>query len=314
MVTGRNGSEHGWFSVLDLGLMPAPNHDPAALPVATDTPGIYLFPAPFERIVAALRTGIELLRADHDYRTLAIPPVISRRLIEQAGYVKAFPHLLGSVHSFTGSARDWSQLVPLAEPGGDWHAAQQISDLVLLPAACYPAYATVAQSELSAPVYFAVSGTCFRQEATAEPGRLRSFRMVEYVTAGAEEHCLGWRSDWLDRATGWLSGLGLAVSVELADDPFFGPGRKLFQAAQRNQELKLELKVAVAPDRVQAVASANYHKDHFGENFQFTAAGAPGHTACMAFGLERIALALIHVHGTDLNSWPSPIRSQLGQS
>jgi seryl-tRNA synthetase len=281
--------------------------------VVTDSPGVYLFPEGFEQIVAALRSGIAALGADQGYRTLVIPPVISRRMIERAGYVNAFPQLLGTVHSYVGDGKGWTRLAPLVTDGGGWHVEQQISDLVLLPAACYPVYASIAGAELDAPVRYAVSGNCFRQEATSEPGRLRSFRMVEYVTAGPEDYCVQWRADWLDRVACWLTELGLAVGIEVADDPFFGPGRKLFQAAQRAQELKLELKVALAEDRVQAVASANYHKDHFGAGFGFRCAGEVGHTACMAFGLERIALALIHAHHGRLADWPAGVRGLLGR-
>jgi seryl-tRNA synthetase len=289
------------------------SQDVDTLPMATDSPGIYLFPEGFERIIAALRSGIDLLGSGQDYRRLAIPPVISRRMIERAGYVNAFPQLLGTVHSYAGDGRGWSRLAPLVADGGDWHAEQEISDLVLLPAACYPVYASITGAELSAPIRFMVTGNCFRQEATSEIGRLRSFRMTEYVTAGTEQHCVQWRADWLERVAGWLADLDLAVSIEVADDPFFGPGRKLYQAAQRAQELKLELKVPLDADRVQAVASANYHKDHFGEGFGFSCGGEVGHTACMAFGLERIALALVHRHGERLADWPADVRALLGR-
>jgi seryl-tRNA synthetase len=302
-VTGGIGS-----AVAD----PVPDPDLDTLPVATGAPGVYLFPEGFERLISGLRSAIAELGTGQGYRRLAIPPVISRQLIEQAGYVNAFPQLLGTVHSYAGDGRTWSRLAPLVAEGGDWHADQQISDLVLLPAACYPVYASLAGGELAEPIRFAVSGNCFRQELTSETGRLRSFRMAEYVTAGTEQHCLQWRADWQDRVAGWLAELGLPVSIEVADDPFFGSGRKLFQAAQRAQELKLELKVPLAPDRVQAVASANYHKDHFGEAFGFSCAGRVGHTACMAFGLERIALALLHAHGSRLSDWPAGVRARLG--
>jgi seryl-tRNA synthetase len=53
-----------------------------------------------------------------------------------------------------------------------------------------------------------------------------------------------------------------------------------------------------------AVASCNYHKDHFGALFDVRAAGEVAHTACTAFGLERLALAVLHRHGTDAGSWP----------
>ncbi len=282
-------------------------------PLPTDVPGVYLFPGSFEAVILALRDGIAAMAAGEPFQQLAIPPVISRHTIERAGYVKTFPQLLGTVHSYPGDGKDWARLAPLVEQGGAWHADQRISDLVLLPAACYPVYAMLADSALAGPARFAVAANCFRQEATSEVGRLRSFRMVELVTVATEDYCIQWRGRWLDRVSEWLTALGLQVGIEVADDPFFGPGRKLFQAAQRAQELKFELKVAVSPDKIQAVASANYHKDHFGETFGFTVEGEVGHTACMAFGMERIALALINAHGPKLQDWPVGVRSELAQ-
>lgn len=288
--------------------------NPAAddgLPLPTGVAGVYLYPGSFEDVILALRQGIAALAAGEPFRRLAIPPVISRHVIERAGYVKTFPQLLGTVHSYAGDGRQWAQLAPLIEQGGPWHAEQRISDLVLLPAACYPVYAMLTGATLAEPARFAVAANCFRQEATSEVGRLRSFRMVELVTVATAEQSVRWRGRWLDRVRNWLTALGLQVSVEVADDPFFGPGRKLYQAAQRVQELKYELKVAVSADRVQAVASANYHKDHFGETFGFTVEGEVGHTACMAFGMERLALALINAHGPRMDRWPTEVRSAL---
>jgi seryl-tRNA synthetase len=284
----------------------------AGRPLATDAPGVYLYPGSFETIIGLLRQGIAALAAGEPFRRLAIPPVISRRTIERAGYVKTFPQLLGTVHSYAGDAKRWGRLAPLVDEGGPWHADQQISDLVLLPAACYPVYDTLTGQALAGPRRFAVEATCFRQEATSETGRLRSFRMVELVTAATEEFCVGWRAYWLDRVSTWLGSLGLTVAIEVADDPFFGPGKKLYQAAQRMQELKYELRVPVEDGVVQAVASANLHKDHFGETFRFTSDGQVGNTSCMAFGLERIALALINAHGPDSRTWPAGVHAALG--
>jgi hypothetical protein len=73
-------------------------------------------------------------------------------------------------------------------------------------------------------------------------------------------------------------------------------------------ELRLPLRDGV----VQAVASANFHKDHFGETFEFTSDGEVGNTSCMAFGLERIALALINAHGPDSGGWPTGVLAALG--
>ena len=282
-----------------------------ATPIPTEAAGVVLYPAAFEAVVALLRRGIDTLASAEDFPKLAIPPVVARSLVERAGYVKAFPQLLGTVHSFAGTPAEWKALSEQAVEGGDWHTAQQLSDLVLLPAACYPVYAGLTGRELAEPERFAVEGQCFRQEATSETGRLRSFRMVELVTAGTEEHCLTWRGTWLERVAGWLERMSLKPEIEVADDPFFGPARRIFQAAQRAQELKYELRVPVADGLVQAIASANFHKDHFGEAFGFTSGGELGNTACTAFGIERIALALLHAHGSHPGEWSESVISAI---
>ncbi|MFC8719907.1 hypothetical protein [Kitasatospora sp. NPDC057198] len=286
-------------------------HPDDATPLPTAAPGVQLQPAAYEKLLGALRDSIARLAADEPFERLVVPPVISRATIERAGFAASFPQLLGTVHSYTGSAADWRRLSPLIAESGPWHARQEISDLVLLPAACYPVYAGLAGRELAEPVRYSVEAQCFRQEATAEPGRLRSFRMAELVTAGTAGHCQQWREHWLRKVADWLDGLGLKPAVELADDPFFGGGRKLYQSAQRAQELKFELRVPVADGLVQAIASANIHKDHFGEVFDFTADGTTGHTACTAFGLDRIALALLHTHGARPADWPEPVGTAL---
>lgn len=282
-----------------------------ARPLPTEAPGVYLFPEAFERIVAGLRRSIDVLTADEPMRALGVPPVIARGTIERTGYPASFPHLLGTVHSFTGDAKQWSELSPLVEAGGAWQSGHEPTDLVMLPAACYPVYATMAGQTLDQPRTHHVSARCFRQEATSETGRLRSFRMVEFVTAGDAEHCARWRDRRLEQVADWLASLDLKVAVEDADDPFFGSARRLYQAAQRRQRLKFELRVAVDDGIVQAVGSANCHKDHFGAAFDITANDAPAHTACVGFGLERIALALIHAHGARLEDWPATVAAAL---
>ncbi len=61
-----------------------------------------------------------------------------------------------------------------------------------------------------------------------------------------------------------------------------------------------------------AIGSSNYHEDHFGHTFDLHLAdGAPAHSACIGFGLDRITLALFAIHGMDLDAWPGEVRSAL---
>ena len=40
--------------------------------------------------------------------------------------------------------------------------------------------------------------------------------------------------------------------------------------------------------------------------------GEVAHSACVGFGLERVALALFKTHGFDLAKWPGEVRDVLG--
>jgi seryl-tRNA synthetase len=61
-----------------------------------------------------------------------------------------------------------------------------------------------------------------------------------------------------------------------------------------------------------ACMSFNYHQDQFGIKWGLNfKSGEPVHTACVGFGLERIALALFHTHGLDVKEWPEDVRKTL---
>jgi seryl-tRNA synthetase len=154
----------------------------------------------------------------------------------------------------------------------------------------------------------------FRHEPSVDPARMQSFRQREYVRLGSAEQALAHRDAWLERAGGMLRALGLDVRAVPANDPFFGRPGRMMAAAQREQGLKYELVVPVASsERPTAVASCNCHLDHFGAAFGIhTADGRPAHSACVGFGLERIALALVRAHGLDPSRWPASVRRVLG--
>jgi hypothetical protein len=58
--------------------------------------------------------------------------------------------------------------------------------------------------------------------------------------------------------------------------------------------------------------SFNYHQDHFGSTWGLRADdGSVAHTACAAFGMDRLGVALFATHGPDLRAWPSSVRTAL---
>lgn len=274
----------------------------------------------FERVLAGVEAHLEAAAAADGAEVLRFPPVIPRALLEQSGYLNSFPHLAGSVHSFAGT--DAEHQARLRDAGGgaageplgtDWAGALPPTAVVLTPAACYPVYAH-ARGDLPAGGRLVdVASYCFRHEPSDDPGRMQSFRMHEWVRLGTPDDVRAFRDTWLKRGVALLAALGLEVHADVAHDPFFGRAGRLLAAAQREQSLKFELLAAVGdPGRPTAVASCNYHQDHFGGKFGIrTADGASAHTACVGFGLERLVLALVRRHGTDAGAWPAPVRDAL---
>jgi hypothetical protein len=60
-----------------------------------------------------------------------------------------------------------------------------------------------------------------------------------------------------------------------------------------------------------AVASLNDHEIHFGEAFDLRLpGGAVASSACVAFGLERLLLAVLVQHGLDPAAWPPALREE----
>jgi seryl-tRNA synthetase len=121
-----------------------------------------------------------------------------------------------------------------------------------------------------------------------------------------------WRDAWRDRALELLHQVGVEAEFDVASDPFFGRSGRMLAASQRQQALKFEILAPIGGPEPTAVASFNYHEDHFSAAFGLEMAdGGPAHTACLGFGLERISLALVRAHGVDPDTWPAEVREQL---
>ena len=101
--------------------------------------------------------------------------------------------------------------------------------------------------------------------------------------------------------------------VDAASDPFFGRGGRYMALSQRQQSLKFELVgPVVSQERPTACMSFNDHQDHFGQTWGIEQAdGSPAHTGCVAFGMDRLAVALFATHGARTADWPAAVRDAL---
>jgi seryl-tRNA synthetase len=283
--------------------------------VETVVPGVYQRGAVFEQVVRGIeglvhRTGQDLgLYEPLQYFSALMP----REVLEKTGYLSSFPDLIGSVHTFAGSDADHAALLATAERGGDWSEALSPSEVTLCSAACHPLYPQLTGDLPEGGRHLEVQGFCFRHEPSTDPVRMQSFRQHEFVHVGTPESALAHRDGWLERAHGLLTDLGLPVEKVVANDPFFGRAGRMLARNQREAVLKYELVCPVSSEeKPTAIASTNYHLDHFGEPFSIhTTDGEPAHSACIGFGLERITLALLATHGLDPAAWPEGTRGSL---
>jgi seryl-tRNA synthetase len=282
---------------------------------ATGVPGVYARGAAFEDVVQRFDEYVSRELATEAAELVRFPPVLPRRTIERSGYLKSFPHLAGTIFSYGGDERGHADMLARVEAGEDWSASQSMTDVVLVPAACYPVYPYVAAGGVLPPGgrTIDVASYCFRNEPSDDPARMQAFRMHELVRIGAPAEVEEWQSAWIERGLVVLGRLGLAAESAPANDPFFGRGGRLLAANQRAAELKFELLAPIAQSEAgTAIMSVNYHQDHFGSTYDIrTATGEVAHSACLGFGLERVTLALLVRHGHDPAAWPGEVRRQL---
>jgi seryl-tRNA synthetase len=276
--------------------------------------GLHARTARFERVVDGLQ-GLITRHREPGVEVLRFPPVMSRRNLEKSGYLHSFPHLLGTVCCLHGDETEIRAAVDRPDEKGGWVASLAATDLVLSPAACYPVYPLAAERGAvpANGATFDVACDCFRHEPSLDIDRMQSFRMREYVFVGAPEQVTAFRARWIERAQGIAGQLGLTHQLAGASDPFFGRVGKIMAVSQIEQALKLEMLIPVrSAEEPTACMSFNCHRDHFGATWGLRCAdGTVAHTGCVAFGIDRLALALFAQHGLELDKWPRSVRTAL---
>src|ERR1700742_453070 len=276
--------------------------------------GVYARTALYVDLVERLEQYITRHR-DPQAEVMRFPPVMSRTQLEKSGYLKSFPNLLGCVCALHGTEASIRSAVDRYDNGGDWTTSLTSSDLVLSPAACYPVYPIAAARGKLPPGgwQFDIEADVFRHEPSQSLDRLPAFRMGEFVRIGAPEEIVAFREKWMARAPVLANELALPHTIDVANDPFFGRVGQVMAVSQRQQALKFELLIpyysGASPT---ACMSFNYHREHFGQVWGIRDdKGELAHTSCVAFGIDRLTVALFAIHGLDLKKWPAVSRTAL---
>jgi seryl-tRNA synthetase len=256
----------------------------------------------------ALRWARELGALEHEF-----PSLIPLEVLERAGYVASFPHLLtlaGHVEPSLDLLRRVTER-PTSLASEDLAAPRH----ALTPAVCYHCYPLWAGRRLdgTGPLVLTGRGRCYRHEAEEAPPleRLREFTMREIVFLGTRDQVDAAREALVRRAGELLQALGLDGHLETASDPFFTRAAEGRRAFQKVGALKYELRLTLDPGgSTVAAASFNHHRDHFGHRFDIRLPdGGAAHTGCVALGLERCVLAFLAQHGLDERRWPEEVRA-----
>jgi seryl-tRNA synthetase len=290
----------------------------AGLLVPLGIDGLYGRGGEFEQLIDGIDVAVRRKAIDvhgSEPVVLRFPPVYPRAAFEKTGYIASFPNLTGAISTFTGDNIEHRALLADRDAGLPWDGHLNPAGTMLVSAACHPSYGTLPKVLPAGGALMDIYGYCFRHEPAIDPARMQAFRMHEYVRVGTPEQAQDHRDSWVGHGLEVLKSLGLDARPAAANDPFFGRAGRILAANQRDEELKTELLVSLYGDLDEgtAVASANCHRDHFGETFDLTTAdGAVAHSACVGFGMERIALALLRTHGLQSDSWPADVRSALG--
>jgi seryl-tRNA synthetase len=281
--------------------------------VAVAGEGQMALAAPFTDLLARLDRRVRhLAAAVVQAEERRYPTLIPTEVLARSGYVTSFPQFLLFVNRLHGDIDTYESFLAETRDGTASAAAARHSDhagYTLSPAVCYHVYQQLSGTTPASPLLRVTAcGTCYRHESRYHRSleRLWEFTMREIVLVGEEALVAEARQRIMDAVFDLVEELGLAGHCEAASDPFFCDARTARKVwSQRALELKYELVLPVSGDGAVAAASFNVHGPTLGEAFDITSPeGGPVHTGCVAFGLERLAYAIVSRHGLDPDAWP----------
>lgn len=167
------------------------------------------------------------------------------------------------------------------------------------PAVCMHSYIQHQDSSVDEnnPIAITAKGKCKRSEHTGFQSleRLLDFTMREIIFIGSEKYVLSKRNEYMEKGKQLINRLQLDGNITVSNDPFFKKEDESKAAFQKKFKLKYELNLKNTDNGHEvAVASFNYHNINFSKAYNISLAdGRLAHTACIAFGLERLAFTYI---------------------
>jgi seryl-tRNA synthetase len=232
-------------------------------------------------------------------------------------YVTSFPHHLRFISDVIpggnslDSIRNWNGL-------SDIPSSNNVPREILSPTVCHFLFSSLRNNSYHQKMktYTSVAA-CHRNEGSRIKAlaRQNTFRMREFVALGPNDSILEWRKSALEQSRDLFNRWQLNFRVAVASDPFFGPEGIQKQVFQSFRQSKYELELFLPHQRNWiAGASFNNHQNKLCKDFHIGNSENWSHSACAAFGLERIALALLSQFGMTPTNWPTTLKEDLNFS
>lgn len=228
---------------------------------------------------------------------------------ERGGYFETFPHY---IMFQTTMKNDLNVIERFSKNGSkekNIFKEMKAPSRVLRNATCVPIYHFLRNQQIddAGPQTFMVSGRCFRNEGNNvyEIARLNEFNMKEYVFVGSPEQCKEKIIMAKELWHFWITTFGLNCKICTANDSFFASNYKKLQFFQILGDAKQEFQCRLDDaHKYIAVGSANFHRTHFSKPYNIRLQnGNYAHSACFAFGLERLSYSLLCQKGLDTKRW-----------
>ncbi|MBY8870515.1 hypothetical protein K7640_01505 [Micromonospora sp. PLK6-60] len=233
----------------------------------------------------------------HGATEIRVPSMLPATVVDRAGYFDTGCQHLSFVAPVTTDMEDFEGLLPYWRADNDrgrLHEFLRTPADILNPALCLHAYPLVEHRPIDNLV-LTLAGSCFRDESgnLNNRERLREFTMREGVFFGRQADLAPVHQRLVAVMAAIADLFGFKYQLATATDIFFNDNAQEQLFSQLITDSKIEMLVQVDDGDPIAVASVNKHGQHFTKPFGLASSdGTTPSTMCLAFGLDRVLLAL----------------------
>ena len=249
-------------------------------------------------------------------KEIIVPALMSIDEYEKGGYFQNFPHYMMFQSSLVKDAVTLSGLSNGNISSKEIGKYTKTPTTILRHAACAPVYAYCQDKIISKEQTFLVSGKCFRNEDnnTYELARLNEFFMKEYVFIGMHTDIERSINTAKKLWKFWRECFELNCKIDTANDSFFASNYKKMRLFQLLGDSKQEFKIYLPNEEIYiAAGSVNFHRTHFTKPYNIRSKQGYCHSACFAFGIERLAFGLLSQKGLDEDKWDMKTREEISK-